>query len=756
MIDLLNLSAGERVDLADLQFATQDSILGAHRSVAESFLTDSALQQMWIVRGFQMTNPTGQVLQVSAGVAILALRQGTRILQGVLSAEAPSTQAVDLSDHAAATYGVYVRFVTLTGSFDTRIFWRESAGGQEYSQSVPTRLTGSWEMAVQAASPGSEWLQIGTVVAPSLATTDMRPLYFEGRVDQTTASGWGSVSDRATNRSGTNITNLQTALAALRQSIEDIKGQGLARWFTDHVAGQSIGYASTALAAGRTSWLDDQFYAQGDSTSPGLFFASDGAHLVYRRATGLLVATGPNLASAAGSTTTAIAARSGSDDAFVRHSFYRAKAASGSANIDAVVGRGAPGASAGGLGLYGATGLMGGAGVGLGYQLGANPPALFIGSNGSVGIGHTTAASVISDSTLQLQIATASGQQRSLSFNDGATAKLQVGFANNTAAAGSTSFYGGLVTMQGTTPLAFVQNAQDVGALNNGIWSFGAGSASNSTFTGTLNVVSSPVVVTGSGTGILGSYTYYGQTSALVLNNQVQSSTLYGAPLPARLTLANGSPVFHIDGSSFFFAVRDVTNSVDVLNYSSTTKALTIPTTAKIAQVQATNSSLAAYAFVPSVSHTDTYLGCCAQVTLGTTTTSLGTASILGATSSTNGGASFVMPIRASSGQILSSFTLRMTLPLSAGGNAYVAFKRWDTSARTDNLLFSTNLTIPSYTSGNANFSVTGSLNSESSTPLNGWYIEINITGNTTASFTAYIESVAVNVTTSSLNPQHQ
>lgn len=767
MINLLNLSPGERVDLADFSFVAQDSLLGAARGVSEGLLTSPAKQTLWIIRGFQMSNPSGQILQVTKGSAILALRQGTRITQGVLTADGADVSSLDLSSYTGGTYNVYIRFVLTPGSFDTRTFFRASGGGAEYAQSVPTRITGDWELAVAPAIPGAEWVQIGTVTTPSMATTDMRPLYFEGRVDQATASGWGTAADRTPG----NLGDLQTALAAVRQCLEDIKGPGLARWYSPFVAGQTIGYAGTPVA-GRTTWADDNFYAQGDSARPNITFGSDAAHIAYVRASGLMVATGPELGAAAQSVGSSLSFRSGVDNALVRGGFYRATAGAGSAGIDGSLTRGPAGTATGGLGLYGAQGLMGAAGVGLGYTLGSQAPALFVNATNVVGIGHTSATTLSPDPTLPLQLTTANGQSRSIGLNDGAAVQVVFGMANNAqVVTGNATYYGGVIGMPRGAPLLFTQASIDYGQLKAGAWMFGRGSQTSQLTSATVNVVDSPVSIASTGVNqLFGSYTTYNQTSALLLNNNGVTSTLYGVQQSTRLTFAVGNyPVFNIDASGSVFAVRDLVNTLDVISYSPTTKIASFANQIKAPVVASTTQN--GFQFNPANSHQNTLPGCALGVRAGTTigtnqsvSKSMGELQVACAYpyGTTNGGQIIEVcwPVRAMVNQQWNACSVVFYLGDSAfDSNVIMTLGRYNSLSEgasvtpSDAVIYTTTANYGSHSSGLKTLSWGG--NAETSVAYNDWYINLYVQsgGNDLQVCFKYAN---LQFSTSSYNPQMQ
>lgn len=291
-MDMLNLTANERLDLADLSYAVFDSQIGLHRAITGQVLMDAnGAAPAYILSGFAVTNPGGAQVTVTRGVALLPYRTDTGVLYGMVASEGPTTQTLDLSTRAAGTYTVYITFTYQPGADDTRTLWASDNGGSEYAAAVPTRQVAGWQLVVETASPGSEWLPIATVTTPSMAIVDMRPFYFEGRADQAFAPQWGSTADRADARANTPITNLQTFVQAVQQCLIDIKGPGIAKWYTPYIAGQTIGFAGTAKTSA-TAWGDADFNVFGSAAQPGVNFSSDAASLSYNRAAGNFVLVG--------------------------------------------------------------------------------------------------------------------------------------------------------------------------------------------------------------------------------------------------------------------------------------------------------------------------------------------------------------------------------------------------------------------------------------------------------------------------------
>jgi hypothetical protein len=282
-VDTANFSPEQRVDLADLQFAAQNSQLGFVQELCQNFAVGPSNTGA-IIDGFVLSNPSGNQIQVTRGSALLGQRSGLQVRYGVMVASGDATQSIDVSSFGQGTYGVYIKFDQSLGAYENRTFWQNSGTAGEYAQTTPTRLLSGWAMTITGLNPGAEWLRIGQVTTPANTLVDMRPLYFEGRPDQSFASGWGTTpSDRSDDRATYGIGDLQTFTAAMRTAIEDIKGPGLVRWWQPMLGGQNIGFTASPTL-GRTAWGDARFYAQGDADAPTVQFDTK-AGITYRRST---------------------------------------------------------------------------------------------------------------------------------------------------------------------------------------------------------------------------------------------------------------------------------------------------------------------------------------------------------------------------------------------------------------------------------------------------------------------------------------
>lgn len=283
MRDLLRVDANERVDFGDFEYAIQMGLEGHLRQVPDSILTKPGGQQLWVVSGFAISNPTAQQLRVDKGVAYLARREGVDALPGFVTTEGDPYRILDLSSYSQLdTHGIYIRFVYKQASTQGRLFWNATSEA-EYAQSIPTRFEAGWELVVERVNPGAEWLKIGEVVPNGMVITDQRDFYFEGKIsDAYAADGWGSGTDRNVDRAQYGITDFQTFTEMFRTVIEEVRStSGNRRWWEAGIRditvenGLRLGFTGNPNAQQQTRLeINDSNFTFGHlgATSPAIFF----------------------------------------------------------------------------------------------------------------------------------------------------------------------------------------------------------------------------------------------------------------------------------------------------------------------------------------------------------------------------------------------------------------------------------------------------------------------------------------------------
>lgn len=264
-VDQVRLESNQRLDLPDLQFLFNESFLEQNREVVDQVMTSPLRQQGWILDGFGISNPSAQQVQVTRGRAILGVRDSGVVKPGVITSSGNPNATIDAATLGDGTYGLFIRFEFVDGQTATRVFWNPSSD-QEFTQTVNTRREANWSFRVALATPGSEFLRIGSLtVAGGIITAlvDERPFYFEGTESANIVggaatgtpfqSGWssdggGAALDRDNDRATNGIKDFQQAFAAMRQSIEDLKGRGLRNWWDRDIGGMNLGFDAQPVA----------------------------------------------------------------------------------------------------------------------------------------------------------------------------------------------------------------------------------------------------------------------------------------------------------------------------------------------------------------------------------------------------------------------------------------------------------------------------------------------------------------------------
>jgi len=279
--DLLRTEGNERLDLIDFDFMANTGMQDNITEPIANLMTDPAKNRMWVISGFEMTNPAASQLQVDRGAAILATRDNGTVKYGYLTTQGESTRTVDLASYSPGTYDIFIRFDYIDGDTSSRIFWSPSGAGGEFSSNIATRRLANWSVRVELSSPGSEWFKIGEVVQATMAITDMRPFYFEGNIDDSYESGWstdggGVANDRNADRATYGVKDFQTFTAAMRQCITDIRGRGLREWYEKGIGGMNIGFDTNPTE--NILWVSDVSFGLDGSDSTNKYLNFDGIH----------------------------------------------------------------------------------------------------------------------------------------------------------------------------------------------------------------------------------------------------------------------------------------------------------------------------------------------------------------------------------------------------------------------------------------------------------------------------------------------
>jgi hypothetical protein len=318
-MDLLNVSGNQQLDKADFSYLSQDQAVAVSADLVNGFaFSASSPNKLQVLGGFAPSAATSaggvKTITVTNGAAMLSWRRGPDVLSGILLTQnaLPTSQTLDITNLApasgSATFGIFIRFNYVAGLQASRTFWNYDNQGFNYAQTTPTRLLAQWELRVESASPGAEYLQIGNITLPSMALVDTRTFYFEGATQNGAAAPntWGLITgtDRLPDRATYGVRDLHAFVRAMKTCIEDIKGPGLQRWYDSQIGGMNVGFGPNTPALGRVAFGDANSYVQGPTpTSPStvqwvLDRSADGTafegfaltrnqKLVYRQKSGL-------------------------------------------------------------------------------------------------------------------------------------------------------------------------------------------------------------------------------------------------------------------------------------------------------------------------------------------------------------------------------------------------------------------------------------------------------------------------------------
>ena len=133
----------ERIDRGDFEFAVDTTPQAFGRQLGANALTNPAGARLWILGGFDITNPAAAQCRVTRGVALLSQREAGEVAPGVLAFEGDATKTVDLAAYANGTYGVYVRFEYNDGEFQNRIFWNPAVPPRRRASRPAASRTGA-------------------------------------------------------------------------------------------------------------------------------------------------------------------------------------------------------------------------------------------------------------------------------------------------------------------------------------------------------------------------------------------------------------------------------------------------------------------------------------------------------------------------------------------------------------------------------------------------------------------------------------
>lgn len=117
-----------------------------------------------ILWGFGVTIAS-PVVTVARGAAITGFRDRGVLYRGMVVAGGPGLRTFNASTNPNGTYGIYVRLAMRPSMVRSRRFWNPtSIPPAENTRILPTRVVEDWDLTLERASPGEEWLLLGTVI----------------------------------------------------------------------------------------------------------------------------------------------------------------------------------------------------------------------------------------------------------------------------------------------------------------------------------------------------------------------------------------------------------------------------------------------------------------------------------------------------------------------------------------------------------------------------------------------------------------
>ena len=241
---------GQRVEASDASQVAIDTPVQSMTAVTNDVLVGPEHpNRSYVLSGFDVTNPSGTIIQINGGTAVLGYRKDGKAKFGMVTNNGASSRQVDVSTLAlTTTFGIYIRFEFLDDQFANRFFWNPLASTPaETARNVPTRAAENWAFAISTTSPGAEWLQIatfqrngvGNLVASdgfSAFPTDTREYLFD-HSGAIVDADWGASADRTTPSGGP-----RQAVLGLQRQVQDIIGASSGTWRSAIPANLTTGF----------------------------------------------------------------------------------------------------------------------------------------------------------------------------------------------------------------------------------------------------------------------------------------------------------------------------------------------------------------------------------------------------------------------------------------------------------------------------------------------------------------------------------
>lgn len=242
----LRTERGERVEFPDFQHAVDASQRAATDEIGNIVLEGSDSSRAYVIEGFG-AGAVGTVITVVRGVGLLSYLERGEVNHGSIVAYGDPTRTIDIAGYADGTYGLYIQMALQDTDNQNRIAWNALATTPvEYTRNQYTRRVENWNIAVEVASPGDDWLKIYDVAKAGgvLTLTDRRDFFYEGKNSNTYAvvdADWGGGNDRNADRATYGVKSLHRALRAILRQIQDGIGGATPQWWKSPTSGTASG-----------------------------------------------------------------------------------------------------------------------------------------------------------------------------------------------------------------------------------------------------------------------------------------------------------------------------------------------------------------------------------------------------------------------------------------------------------------------------------------------------------------------------------
>ena len=238
----LRTEVGERIEHRDFRHGMEVSqrlpVPEMVRSVVVGDDSGTSTQfQNYVLSGFETDNPSGTIVRVQNGKAIVGYREAGEVVQGAIVSGGEPNRSQDIASYGDGTYGVFVKFDFRDTAFENRIFWNANAATPiEITKSIATRSEENWTFVVESVSPGPEWLKVAEIVKSGVALTpsDARDFFFEGTFANShlvVDAEWGGGDDRSATRATDGVFGFRRFVRGLQRQVQDVVG-GTGWWST--------------------------------------------------------------------------------------------------------------------------------------------------------------------------------------------------------------------------------------------------------------------------------------------------------------------------------------------------------------------------------------------------------------------------------------------------------------------------------------------------------------------------------------------